>query len=300
MKFFQFSSSIRRQGFAFAMTDVLAMTVVYLFSKVVLGDLPFPVFGIFWFSAGLIWNVILGKMVPNTYSSFNFQPSYLLFLALVGLLDMSSTLMWFQAVDDTPNPAMVSFMTNISPVYALLLGWIFLRERMSLSEIAGIAITLSGALLIGYQSDFSLNGFLFSGAGLILISSLISQVGKTILKTKIKDYHAIVLSLNRIVFLLSFSILLTIYEGYSLDIGWKKIMLIAAGALLGPVLSAYAGYNALARLKVATYSILSTTRSFFVMIGAYFVLSQTPGDLQIAGGLLTVAGVFVMTMAKIK
>ena len=50
-----------------------------------------------------------------------------------------------------------------------------IRERM-ISEGIGILVTLAGAVLIGYRSDFTLSGFLFSGAGIILISSLISRL----------------------------------------------------------------------------------------------------------------------------
>jgi drug/metabolite transporter (DMT)-like permease len=185
-------------------------------------------------------------------------------------------------------------------VYALLLGFFFLKERMSLSEIVGIFITLAGAVLIGYNPDFQLKSFLFTGAGLILVSSFISQAGKALLKTRIKNYHAIVLSINRIVFLLAFSILFVIIEDYSIDIGLENILLIALGAMLGPLLSAYAGFNALARLKVATYSILSTSRSFFVMIASFLVLNNLPDQVQIVGGLLTVAGVILISVAKVK
>jgi drug/metabolite transporter (DMT)-like permease len=294
------SSPERKKGIAFAMTDVLAMTGVYIFSKIFLTDLPFPVFGIYWFSAGLFWNIILSLFVKGTFEQVTFKRNYLVFLALIGIIDMTATLIWFKAVDETANPSLVSFMTNISPMYALLLGFFFLKERMSISEIVGIFITLAGAVLIGYNPDFQLKNFLFTGAGLILISSFISQAGKALLKTRIKNYHAIVLSINRIVFLLAFSILFVIIEDYSIDIGLENILLIALGAMLGPLLSAYAGFNALARLKVATYSILSTSRSFFVMIASFLVLNNLPDQVQIVGGLLTVAGVILISVAKVK
>ncbi len=300
MKLLNNSSPERKKGLAFAMTDVLAMTGVYIFSKIFLTDLPFPVFGIYWFSAGLLWNIVLSLFVKGTFEQVTFKRNYLVFLALIGIIDMTATLMWFRAVDETANPALVSFMTNISPVYALLLGFFFLKERMSLSEIVGIFITLAGAVLIGYNPDFQLKSFLFTGAGLILVSSFISQAGKALLKTRIKNYHAIVLSINRIVFLLAFSILFVIIEDYSIDIGLENILLIALGAMLGPLLSAYAGFNALARLKVATYSILSTSRSFFVMIASFLVLNNMPDRVQIVGGLLTVAGVILISAAKVK
>ncbi|HPS82718.1 MAG TPA: hypothetical protein PLA88_00260, partial [Bacteroidales bacterium] len=111
-----FSRRIRTQGIAFAMTDVLAMTGVYIFSKIFLTELPFPVFGVYWFSAGLVWNLILSFFVTGTYSKFEIKGSYLIFLAIVGILDMTATILWFEAVDKTGNPSLVSFMTNISPV----------------------------------------------------------------------------------------------------------------------------------------------------------------------------------------
>ncbi|HBG71746.1 MAG: hypothetical protein A2W93_06455 [Bacteroidetes bacterium GWF2_43_63] len=282
------------------MTDVLAMTGVYIFSKIFLQDLPFPVFGVYWFSAGLIWNLFLSLLAPGTYSKFEIKGSYLLFLVIVGILDMTATIMWFEAVDKTDNPSLVSFMTNISPVYAVVLGYLFLKEKLSLSEGVGIIITLAGAVLIGYRSDFTWAGFLFSGAGIILISSLISQGGKVILKTRIRNYHPIVLSMNRVVFLLAFSIIFTFIYDYSLDIGVETIIYISIGALMGPVISAFAGYNALARLKVSTWSILSTSRSFFVMLVSFLVLHNLPDMIQIVGGLLTVAGVVVISLARVK
>jgi len=69
---------------------------------------------------------------------------------------------------------------------------------------------------------------------------------------------------------------------------------------MGPVISAFAGYNALARLKVSTWSILSTSRSFFVMLVSYLILHNLPDTIQIAGGLLTVAGVVVISLARVK
>ena len=282
------------------MTDVLAMTGVYIFSKIFLTDLPFPVFGVYWFSAGLIWNLILSFFVSGTYSKFEIKGSYIIFLAIVGILDMTATILWFEAVDKTDNPSLVSFMTNISPVYAVILGYVFLKEKLSVSEGIGIVVTLAGAVLIGYRNDFTLGNFLFSGAGIILISSLISQGGKVILKTRIKNYHPIVLSMNRVVFLLGFSVLFVFIYDYSLEIGLETILYIALGALMGPVISAFAGYNALARLKVSTWSILSTSRSFFVMLVSYLILHNLPDTIQIAGGLLTVAGVVVISLARVK
>lgn len=284
----------------YAMTDVLAMTGVYIITKLFLNDLPFPVFGVYWFSAGLLWNLLIAVAKPETVRKFNFKRNFLLFLVLVGLLDTTATLMWFKAINDTDNPSLVSFMTNIGPIYAAILGYLFLKERFTISEILGVIITLAGAVLIGYREDFTWQSFLFTGAGLILISSFISAVGKVILKPKIKNYHPIILSINRILYLLSFSLIASIVMGYDLAIEPRLILAIVGGSLLGPFLSAFAGFNALERLKVTTWSILSTSRSFFVLIAGFLVMGILPEGYQIIGGIMTVIGVLIITFARVR
>lgn len=300
MKIRSIFSSTRNQGLLYAMTDVLAMTGVYIITKLFLNDLPFPVFGVYWFSAGLLWNTIIVFVKPNVVKKFKFERNFLAFLVLVGLLDMTATLMWFKAINDTDNPSLVSFMTNIGPIYAAILGYLFLKERFSFSEISGVIITLAGAVLIGYRKDFTWAEFLFTGAGLILISSLLSAIGKVILKPRLKNYHPIMLSINRILYLLSFSLIACFIMGYDLAIDPKLILAIAGGSLLGPFISAFAGYNALERLKVTTWSILSTSRSFFVLIAGFLVMGILPETYQIFGGILTVIGVLVITFARVK
>lgn len=292
--------SQRNQGLLFAMIDVLAMTGVYIITKLFLNDLPFPVFGVYWFSAGLLWNLLIAVAKPETVKKFNFKRSFLLFLVLVGILDTTSTLIWFKAINDTDNPSLVSFMTNIGPIYAAILGYLFLKERFTFSEILGVIITLAGAVLIGYRKDFTWQSFLFTGAGLILISSFISAVGKVILKPKIKNYHPIILSINRILYLLLFSLIASLLMGYDLAIEPRLILAIVGGSLLGPFLSAFAGFNALERLKVTTWSILSTSRSFFVLIAGFLVMKILPEAYQIIGGIMTVIGVLIITFARVR
>lgn len=292
--------STRNQGLLYAMTDVLAMTGVYIITKLFLNNIPFPVFGVYWFSAGLLWNVLVTIIKPETVSKFRLERSFLLFLVFIGLLDTTATLMWFKAINDTDNPSLVSFMTNIGPIYAAILGFLFLKERFSISEILGVLVTLAGAVLIGYRDDFEWQSFLFTGAGLILISSLISAIGKVILKPRLKNYHPIMLSINRILYLLSFSLIATFVMGYDLSIEPKMILAIVGGSLLGPFVSAFAGYNALERLKVTTWSILSTSRSFFVLIAGFLVMGILPEAYQIFGGIMTVIGVLIITFARVK
>ena len=88
--------------------------------------------------------------------------------------------------------------------------------------------------------------------------------------------------------------------GYDLAIDPKLILAIVGGSLLGPFLSAFAGFNALERLKVTTWSIISTSRSFFVLIAGFLVMGILPEGYQIIGGVMTVIGVLIITFARVK
>lgn len=288
----------RSIGIAFAMTDVLAMTVVYIISKIALNDIPYPVFGIFWFTFGIIWNLVFIATKPSMVGPDNFRKAAIRTLVIVGILDAIATLMWFYAIDTSGNPALVSFMTNVGPVYASLLGYFFLKERFNWGEIAGIILTLIGAVLITYRENISPQNVFLSGAGIILISSLVNAIQKVVLKQKIRWFHPSVLSINRAVFLLLYSVVMVTSERLSLNLSWESIILIAAGSLFGPFISANSGYSALKRLKVTTYAVISTSRSFFVTIAGILFLSVSPDSWQFIGGSLTVTGVISLTMAK--
>lgn len=290
----------RSVGIAFAMTDVLAMTVVYIISKLALNDIPYAVFGIYWFSFGIFWNILLIAFNPSKLKPDNFKLFALKTLLIVGVLDAIATVMWFYAINTSGNPALVSFMTNIGPVYASILGFIFLKERFNIGEIVGIILTLVGAILISYRENISAQSVFFSGAGIILISSFINAIQKVVLKKKINLFHPSVLSINRAIFLLLYSIILLQLGKYHLVLSFDSILLIAVGSFFGPFISANAGYSALKRLKVTTYAVISTSRSFFVTIAGMIFLSVSPDGWQFVGGSLTVVGVISLTLAKAK
>lgn len=290
----------RSIGIAFAMTDVLAMTVVYIISKIALNDIPYPVFGIYWFSFGILWNLILIAANPSMVTADNFRKTAIRTLVIVGVLDAIATLMWFYAINTSGNPALVSFMTNIGPVYASLLGYFFLKERFNWGEITGIVLTLIGAILITYRQNISAENIFLSGAGIILISSFINAIQKVVLKQKIHWFHPSILSINRAVFLLLYSVIMISTYKMPVKLSWESITLIGAGSLFGPFISANAGYSALKRLKVTTYAVISTSRSFFVTIAGILFLSVSPDTWQFIGGSLTVIGVISLTLAKAK
>lgn len=285
-------------GIFFVFIEILSLTVVYLSTKLLLNNLPFPVFGFFWFFSGLFWNVLLVLFNPHIRQSLKDIFRFPIFMFMVGFLDAIATVMWFKAIEFSPNPSIVSFMTNVSPIYALILGYIFHKERFKPLEIAGMLITFTGLIMISFQKNMTVQDFMLKNAGIILISSLISQTGKTILKFRVSSFHPVVFAVNRLFFLLSFVIIFLLLEpeNYNLAISIKQIFWIFLFSFFGPFLSTIVGYKALSLLKMSTYSFLSSIKSLFILLASYIFLHNLPFLHQIIGGILSIIGFLFISM----
>jgi drug/metabolite transporter (DMT)-like permease len=288
------------QGLFWIFVDVSSLTVVYIATKLFLNSLPFPVFGIYWFGTGFLWNLLFLLFTPEAKQSLKNAMKFSWFLFFVGFLDAVATIMWFKAIEETPNPSVVSFMTNISPIYALLFGMLIHKERFTLMESLGMLITFVGVVMVSYAPSLTFHNFLFQNAGIILFSSLLSQLSTAILKFKVSSIHPVVFALNRLIFLLTFVIALLFMNpsSYSLHLPVYNIFLISVASFFGPFLSTIAGYKALSNLKMGTYSFLLSSRSFFVLLASYIVLHNFPRIHQVVGGLTSIVGITLLSFKE--
>lgn len=68
----------------------------------------------------------------------------LAFLVLLGSIVAYLSYIWLLSVK---SPVLVSTHTYINPIVAVLAGWLFIDEHMSLIQLAGLAVILAGVLL---------------------------------------------------------------------------------------------------------------------------------------------------------
>jgi drug/metabolite transporter (DMT)-like permease len=65
-------------------------------------------------------------------------------------------------------------------------------------------------------------------------------------------------------------------------------------------MTGFAQYSALKYIEASRTMIIQSTRALFVMVGSMIYLSLLPELFQLVGGLITIAGVIVMTWGKMK
>ena len=82
---------------------------------------------------------------------------------MIAVLEGAATGLFYLAIKAMENPAVVSFIGNIGPVFVTLMGIILLRERFRILQMLGIRITILGIFVINYREG-GFAGFFDPGA----------------------------------------------------------------------------------------------------------------------------------------
>jgi len=286
------------KGYFFVLVATLAMSNVYIFSKAALKEIDISKFGFYWFGFALFWNIIF-IIYTKKNIIFDFKEN-LKILIILGFFEIISTSFFFLAINFFVNPALVSFLTNIGPVFVTILSIIFLKEKFNKIEIIGAIITILGAFIINYKNGSIFPKEIFWGLIFVLGSKIISSISTIITKKNIVNIPPVIFSINRTIYLFVFSFVVLLITSNGFEISKDVLLNIGLGSLLGPFLAAIAGYTALKYIDASKSSILGSSKGVFVLITAYLYFDMLPLTYQIIGGLLTIIGIILITYGKLK
>jgi len=281
-------------GILFAFGASLALAASFVFSKSVLNHLSMVQFGFFWFSFGVVWNgawFLARREYKVLGASLGKKSAVALVIAL---LEGGATGLFYLAIKAMENPAVVSFIGNIGPVFVSLMGIVLLKERFRGSQLAGILITITGLFVINYREG-GFAGFLDPGAIYVIAASFLFAVA-TILGRRF--HHNLVpgyMSLIRSVLLAAAMAVLFIRAGDTPEITlpvWRDLLI---GSFLETLIVIVFAYQALKLIEATKTSLLISTKGVWTLILAWIFLGVFPSAVQLVGGFLTLLGVWLIT-----
>lgn len=286
------------RGYLLALVSVIAVSNVYIFSKVALNEVSLPQFGVYWFGFGLFWILLFAWYRKSfiLFKELSFRCYFV--LVLLGIIEVIGTYFFFKAIHTISNPAIVSFIGNIAPSFIIILSFFLLKERFTSIEFLGIVLALFGAFIISYRGNAGWNEMFIDGSQYVLYSSIFGAANAVIIKIKIKKIHPVILTVNRSLFLLIFSIIAIIYTNESLFVSFNALKNIFIGSLLGPFLTVISGYLALQYIPLSRKAIIASTRGLFVLAGSYLYFGEFPKTIALIGGMITIVGVLFIAFAK--
>lgn len=288
------------KGLLLALVSVIAVSNVYIFSKVALKEVSLPQFGTYWFAFGLLW-ILLFTWYKKSFRLFKtLSKRCYLVLILLGVLEVIGTYFFFKAIFTISNPTIVSFIGNIAPALTITLSFFILKERFNSLEFWGILLAISGAFIISYRGNSEIDSMFIEGAQYVLISSIINAINMVIVKKKIKKIHPTILTINRSLFLFVFSVAALLLMNDAIVIPFTALKNIFIGSILGPFLTVIAGYLALQYIPLSRRAIIGSTKGLFVLLSSYLYFNIFPDSIALIGGAVTIAGVLLISFGKMK
>ncbi|MDX2274861.1 MAG: DMT family transporter [Hyphomonadaceae bacterium] len=228
------------------------------------------------------------------------QTGWLLAAGLLFGLEMS---LWAQALGLT-TVVNATLLTNMTPIFAALIGWLVLRERLSAGVLGGGAIALGGALLLALgraqagegapQTDTALIGDalgLSAAVGyagyLLIVRSLQGRVG-----IGATMFWA---TLSACVFVLALALIL---GEELLPQTWRGWALLIALALVGQVAAQGLIAWGVGRLPIVISSVLLWLQPLSAALLSWLLFEEALGAVALAGAALILAGLFVVQKAR--
>ncbi|MCD6354514.1 MAG: DMT family transporter [Prolixibacteraceae bacterium] len=286
------------KGYFFALIATLAFSNVYIFSKAALNEVHLTQFGVYWFTIGTVLGLALAVRNKKLTQLLNLSKKQFRILLILGILEILTTTTFFISIKIIPDPSVTSFLGNMYPVMVTMGGVFILKERFGWIEIIGVVLALSGAFVISYTGGTTLKTIFIKGTGVVFINAAFATAATLVVKTHVKKLSPELLNLNRSIWLLLFSLIMFFVYKQSFAIPVSALKNIAVGAVLGPFLSIVTVYYSFHYIEASRSSIVQSLKGIFVLIGVFLVFKTFPLPYQLVGGLITVAGVLVMTLAQ--
>ncbi|ARK29612.1 DMT family transporter [Halalkalibacter krulwichiae] len=198
----------------------------------------------------------------------------------------------------------VAVIETSTPVFALLLGMIFLKERLTKIQVSGITLSLVGALWVISKGDWQVIQHFQFNIGDILV--LIAVFAWAIYSLLIKQHSYIPLYGSLVVMLFLSLVILLPFALYEWKAGIPNLLqpqLLAGLLYLGifPSVIALIFWNiGVATIGPSRASIFLNLLPFFTVIGAVFFLDEPLSLNQLFGGLVILFGVYLTTKERKK
>jgi drug/metabolite transporter (DMT)-like permease len=185
----------------------------------------------------------------------------------------------------------------MQPLFVVTLGYIFLKEKISPKSMAGAALALTGSILVG-AGDFQIGGkallgdvLAFSGAFFIAVYFLIGR--RLRVKLSLFPYVFFVYGTAALfLFIASLWAGLSFFPYQPMDWVWFLALAIF------PTIGGHTVYNwALRYVKTMVVSVSILGEPVGATILAFLIFNEAPGPMQLLGGLVIIAGIFIFLTA---
>ncbi len=286
------------KGFLLAFFSTITLSYGYIFSKAALIETDLFHFGFYWFGFAIIWNSLFIYKVRRKINFKGIDRKGWIAIAGNTFFEVIGSTLFYIAIKNMENPTIVSFIVNLGSIFILLMGYFLLKEKFNIFEYSGILLTLMGIFFINYHTDTQIAGTFVTGTWLVIASTFFISVAVVIAKVAVSKIEPVILTSGRIIILFSISLLFIVTGDKSFYVPQSVIINTALGSFMGTFLSLLSFYYSLKYAEASLVSIITSTKSLFLIILTYLFFSQHITNLQLVAGAITIFGVILISAGK--
>jgi drug/metabolite transporter (DMT)-like permease len=212
-------------------------------------------------------------------------------LTIFGMLTSGAVLTWCYGILYN-GPVVTSFLLRFSDIFAVIFGFLLLKERPSQIEALGIFTAICGALLIGYNGPMQI-------VSIPLVSASLYALATLLVKVYVKKIDYFTLMGARSTYPLLFILPFTYFSG-------KIHMIFPSVALLytflGSVMGAFLGwllfYKSLSLIRLTIASACKAINPFVTVLFSLVLLGMQLTVNCIVGGILISFGILLIGLKQ--
>jgi len=289
-------------GIVFAIVATIIWSGNFVVARGVINQIPpFSLAFYRWLTASVI-------IFPLAFRKFEAEKTivirnwkYFFWVSLTGITFFNTLIYVAGHYSPAINLALIG--TTSSPVFAVVLAAIFLKDKIKLLRIFGMAICISGIIiLLSGGSLQRLINFHFSTGDLWVLAAALSFA---IYNTLVRKKPAYISAVNFLFVVFSFGTLLLlpffIWEVLNTDsIAWDwNLVFIIIYLGLGASVICYLLWNgAIARLGSPRTALFGNLIPIFSTLEAVWILNEEITLIHIISGLLVVTGLIIANLRK--
>jgi len=192
-----------------------------------------------------------------------------------------------------------AILLQVEPIYALIIGYLLLQERVTLRQMISTLLIIFGTLLVIYQGTFKLNW----GDTLVLLTPLCYQVGHLFSKQLLSqtEISPLFIAAGRTLFGGIFLFMLNQLVGVNQFEHLKDLSILGILIFYGVViygLTYYTFYESIKRINLSKATAIISVYPAISIILAWFILQEIPDFFQISGFFIILLGIIYLSYVK--
>ncbi|QZT36590.1 DMT family transporter [Halosquirtibacter xylanolyticus] len=289
----------RTKGYILSILATIFFCHIYIFSKKAMEHATLSQFCFYWFGLSLLLNGF-STLITNPIKKIKeiVSNNYKVLITL-GLLEIIISITLFSAIHYIPNTAVAGMLGNLFPIFTVILGITILKEKIYPLEYIGLIAAFVGILVTSFPEDAVWRDFLNKGTILVIVNCIVSAIATIIIKSKIQNIPPLLLNSNRAIALFIYACIALCITKDSLQIPPIAIKNIAIGAVIGPFIAINLVYYSFKYMEASRATVIQSTKGLVLIVCTYLYWGELPKFYQVAGGIITLAGLIFMSYIEI-